>query len=255
MPELVSIITPAYNAEQFLPETIASVLNQTYADWEMIIVNDCSTDRTEQVIQSFQEQDSRIRYLKMPKNSGPAAARDYALQHAKGRFLAFLDSDDLWLPEKLEQQISFMVNNDLGFSYTSYRRMSMDGSKLSRPMDLTGRVTYRSLLKNTQIATLTVMLDTQHTGPIEMAVDYGYDDMILWLSILKRIPYAMALKKDLARYRVVQNSVSSKYFRSASWVWDIYRKHEGISLLPSIWYLANYGFNATKRRLLYPIRD
>jgi len=154
---MVSIITPAYNAERFLPQTIKSVQQQTHSNWEMLIVNDCSTDNTEAVIRSFQEKDNRIKYLKMPTNSGPAAARDAAIKVAKGRFLAFLDSDDLWLPEKLAMQMEFMLDHELGFSYTSYRRMSMDGENLSRPVQLQSRVTYRSYLKNTQIATLTVI--------------------------------------------------------------------------------------------------
>ena len=249
----VSIITPAYNAEHFIPRTIQSVLDQSYQDWEMIIVDDCSTDNTKSVILPYTQNDPRVRYFKMEKNGGPAFAREYALKQVTGRFIAFLDSDDLWLANKLEVQVKFMLENKIGFSYSSYRRMSMDGKKVSNPIKLKARITYRSLLKNTQIATLTVMLDKTITGPIGMAVNYGYDDMILWLSILKKIPYAQGINQDLARYRVVNNSVSSKYLRSANWVWDIYRKHENIALLPSIWYLLNYGYNALKRRMLYQV--
>jgi teichuronic acid biosynthesis glycosyltransferase TuaG len=169
------------------------------------------------------------------------------LDQASGRFVAFLDSDDLWLPQKLERQLPFMQYNKAALSYTSFRRMSEDGQVVGKVRPIPRSLTYDQLLKNTAIATLTAVVDREISGPIAMTNE-GYDDFCLWLSILKRGHVAHGLQEDLARYRVRGGSVSSKPLRSARWVWNIYRNVENLSALRSVWSLAHFGARAWLKR-------
>lgn len=182
---LVSIITPAWNAAAFVGETIASVRAQTMPDWEMFIVDDCSTDKTAQVVEAAASKDPRVRLVRQPRNSGPALARQAGLERASGRFIAFLDSDDLWLPQKLDRQLAFMQQKRAALSYTGFRRISVDGATVGVLKVVPESLTYAQLLKNTAIATLTAVVDRDVSGPIAMANE-PYDDFCLWLSILKR---------------------------------------------------------------------
>jgi len=247
---LVSVITAAYNAEAFIAQAIASVQAQSLADWEMLIADDASGDRTAAIVEAAAAQDPRVRLIRLVQNGGVARARNAALAAARGRFIAFLDSDDLWLPEKLEHQVSFMQARDAAVSYTSFRRIDETGKQVGRLVKVPSRLTYRQLLKNTAIATLTGIVDTAKTGPIRMT-EARRDDYILWLSILKRGFVAHGLREDLARYRVVQGSLSSKPKRSAAWVWDVYRKVEKLNLLHAAWCMAHYGARAVLKRLVF----
>jgi len=247
---LVSVITAAYNAEAFIAQAIASVQAQSLADWEMLIADDASGDRTAAIVEAAAAQDPRVRLIRLVQNGGVARARNAALAAARGRFIAFLDSDDLWLPEKLEHQVSFMQARDAAVSYTSFRRIDETGRQVGRLVKVPSRLTYRQLLKNTAIATLTGMVDTAKTGPIRMT-EARRDDYILWLSILKRGFVAHGLREDLARYRVVQGSLSSKPKRSAAWVWDVYRKVEKLNLLNAAWCMAHYCARAVLKRLVF----
>lgn len=249
-PPLVSVITAAYNAEAFIAETIASVQAQSLADWEMVVADDASSDRTAEIVAAIAAADPRVRLIRLEENGGVARARNAALAAARGRFIAFLDSDDLWLPQKLERQIAFMRGRDAAVSYTAFRRIDENGSRLGRLVAVPPRLTYRQLLKNTAIATLTGMVDTAKTGPIRMT-EARRDDFILWLSILKRGFTAHGLQEDLARYRVVTGSLSSKPKRSAAWVWDVYRKVEKLGLLHAAWCMAHYGTRAVLKRLVF----
>jgi len=247
---LVSVITAAYNAEPFIAETIASVQAQSLADWEMLVADDASSDRTAEIVERFAAQDPRVRLIRLEQNGGVARARNAALTAAKGRYIAFLDSDDLWLPQKLERQVGFMQRHEAAVSYTSFRRIDEEGGSPGRLVKVPARLTYRQLLKNTAIATLTGMVDTAKTGPIRMT-EARRDDYILWLSLLKRGFVAHGLREDLARYRVVRGSLSSKPKRSAAWVWDVYRKIEGLGRLRAAWCMAHYGARAVLKRLVY----
>lgn len=247
---LVSIITPAYNAADLIGETIASVQEQTFDDWEMLIADDASRDETCAVVEGFAAADPRVRLTRQARNGGPAAARNAALAEARGRFICFLDSDDLWLPEKLERQLAFMAERGAAFSYTAFRRISHDGRALGRLIRVPARLDYRQLLKNTAIATLTVMIDREKTGPFRLT-DCGYDDYALWLELLRRGFTAEGLQQDLARYRVVGGSVSSRRGRAIAWVWHIYRRVEGLGPLQSLWCLAHYGARAALKRLRF----
>jgi teichuronic acid biosynthesis glycosyltransferase TuaG len=244
---LISIITPSWNVEGLIGETIASVQAQTFSDWELLIADDCSTDNTAAVIESFAAKDPRVKLIRQPRNGGPALARQAAIEQAQGRFIAFLDSDDLWLPTKLERQIAFAREHRAALSYTGFRRINEDGSVTGRLISVPASLTYDQLLRNTAIATLTAMIDRDISGPIAMKNE-GYDDFCLWLDVLRPGHVAYGLNEDLARYRVRGVSVSSRPLRSAGWVWRIYRNVERLSLLKSAWCFAHWGARAWLKR-------
>lgn len=242
---LVSIITPAYKAEKIIAETIRSVQCQSYPDWEMLIVDDGSTDDTALVVAEFAEKDSRIRLIRQ-KNAGPAMARQAALDNIQGRYIAFLDSDDLWLPQKLEKQLAFMTRNHAAITYTAFRRIQADGSGLGHLIRIPPQLSYRKLLGNTALATSTVVIDRSITGKFKMTKTY-YDDFVLWLEILKRGHIAMGLNEDLMRYRVMGQSVSRNKIKSARMVWQTYRQIEKLSLYVSAVHFARYVLNAWRK--------
>jgi teichuronic acid biosynthesis glycosyltransferase TuaG len=244
---LVSIIMPSWNVERFIEETIHSVQTQTFQDWELLIVDDCSTDRTPQLVEAIAERDPRVKLIRQPKNGGPALARQASIDHAQGRFLAFLDSDDLWLPSKLERQIAFTREKHAALSYTAFRRIDETGSTTGRLIEVPASLDYDHLLKNTAIATLTALVDREIAGEVAMKNE-GYDDFCLWLSILKPGHTAFGLNEDLARYRIRGSSVSSRPARSAKWVWHIYRNVEHLSLPKSAWCFAHWGARAWLKR-------
>jgi teichuronic acid biosynthesis glycosyltransferase TuaG len=244
---LVSIITPSWNVERLIGETIASVQAQTFRDWELLIADDCSTDQTPAIVSHHAEQDPRIRLIRQPRNGGPALARQAAIDHAGGRYLAFLDSDDLWLPSKLERQVAFADAKRAALSYTAFRRIDETNATTGRLIEVPASLSYEQLLKNTSIATLTAMVNRDISGPVAMTNE-GYDDFCLWLSILRRGHIAFGLNEDLARYRVRGSSVSSRPVRSAKWVWRIYRDVEHLSLVKSSWCFAHWGARAWAKR-------
>lgn len=239
-PELVSIITPAFKAARFVDDAIRSAVAQDYPHWEMLIADDCSPDDTVERVEQWAKRESRIRLIQQPKNGGPAAARNAALAGSSGRYAAFLDSDDWWLPRKLSRQLEFMRTNAAAVSFTGFRRISEDGCHTGRLLRVPGRLTYRQLLGNTAIATSTVIVDRSITGPLQMRRVY-YDDFVLWLSLLRRGYVAFGLNEDLMRYRVVGKSVSRNKTKSAREVWKTYRQVEGLGMLRSAWYFARYG--------------
>jgi teichuronic acid biosynthesis glycosyltransferase TuaG len=237
---LVSIITPAYKAAEYVRATIESAQAQDYTNWEMLIVDDRSPDNTCEVIESLSKVDSRVRLFRQTVNVGPAAARNVALSQAKGRYIAFLDSDDLWLPDKLTAQLRFMRERDAALSYTEFRRITQDGSQVGRRNCVPTRLTYNELLCNTAIVTSSVVLDREKTGDLSMP-DAPYDDYALWLRLLRLGHSAHGLQADLVRYRVVVGSVSRSKRVSAMRVWRTYRDIESLGLVRSSWSFANYA--------------
>lgn len=206
MNDLVSIIMPSYNTAKFIPETIESVLKQTYTNWELIIVDDCSTDNTDEVVKPFLT-DKRIKYLKNEKNSGAAVSRNYALREAKGKWIAFLDSDDLWLPEKLEKQIAFMEKNGYKFTYTDYK-IKLNGKWL--PYIFTGPniVNKRKMYDYCYFSTITVMYDRDFVGLIQIAPLKKNNDYAMWLKIIKKAD-CYRFPECLSSYIKHDNSISS----------------------------------------------
>lgn len=244
--DLVSIITPAYRVEKIIKDTIDSVRAQTYKNWEMLIADDCSPDKTATVISNATKIDSRIRLIQCKENGGPASARNAALAEAGGRWIAFLDSDDLWLPEKLEESIRHATKNNSALTFTGFSRISYDGTKTGRYIPVPQVLTYHQLLGNTAIATSTVIIDRSLVGSFSMEKVY-YDDFVCWLEILKKGFKAHGLNKDLMRYRVVAGSVSRNKRRSATEVWKVYRQVENLGLVNSVWHFLRYALNGLKK--------
>lgn len=243
MNNLVSIITPSYNSAKFIENTINSVLKQTYQNWEMIIVDDVSKDNTIDIIKEYVKKDNRIKLVQLTSNSGAAVARNTAIENAKGRFIAFLDSDDLWVAEKLEKQINFMLRNNYSFTYTNYNLIDEDNVKYGKTFKAKKEVTYHDLLKTCSIGCLTVIYDSAKLGKIYMPLIRKRQDYGLWLKILKIIPKAYCLEESLAIYRTHQNSISSNKKNAALYQWKIYREVEKLNILLSVYFFVHYAIN------------
>ncbi|MFO8054280.1 MAG: glycosyltransferase family 2 protein, partial [Bacteroidales bacterium] len=203
---MISVVTPAYNAARFIQETVKSVQRQTYQDWEMLIVEDCSSDDTVQIVRNLAAEDARIRLFALEENVGAAEARNIAFRHANGQYIAFLDSDDLWLPEKLEKQLRFLQENNYAFTYTDYECITEDGSAVLYTVHAPAEIGYRRFLRNTTIGTLTVMIDREKTGDFEMPQIRSSHDIALWLALMRKGHKAFGLQEVLAQYRQVGTS-------------------------------------------------
>ncbi|HHL2037255.1 glycosyltransferase family 2 protein [Clostridium perfringens] len=247
--DLVSIITPVYNAERFLKETIESVINQSYKNWELILVDDCSKDSSEKIIRSYIKLDNRIKYIKLEKNSGAAISRNTAINNSKGKYIAFLDSDDIWKKNKLETQINFMRENNIGFSFSEYDVMTEEGEKIDRIIKVPKKINYNEYLKNTIIGCLTVIIDREICGDFKMVNIRKNQDMATWLQILKKGYKAYGINECLATYRLVQGSISNNKFKAAKSVWKTYREVEKFNIILSGYYFFSYTFNALKKRI------
>jgi len=244
---LVSIITPAYNAEAYIAETIASVLAQTYTNWEMLIVNDCSQDNTAEIVQSYAAKDKRIKLINLKQNSGAAAARNTAIQNAKGRYIAFLDSDDLWKKEKLQKQIEFMQQNGYAFTYTSYEHFKEVKENIQNQVQIPKSLNYKQALKGNKIGCLTVMLDRKQIANIHFTTQ-KHEDYILWLNILKQGITAYGMQESLALYRTGNSkSVSSNKLQSALWTWNVYRNSQRLSVVKSMYYMWFYVVSGLRK--------
>lgn len=241
--DLVSIITPAYNAAEYIAETIESVLAQTYPKWEMLIVNDCSKDNTAEIVQSYASKDNRIKLINLKQNSGAAVARNTAIQNAKGRYIAFLDSDDLWKKEKLQKQLSFMQQSGYAFTFTAYEHFKGVKENIQNLVKVPESLNYKQALKGNQIGCLTVMLDRMQILSIEFSKQ-KHEDYILWLDILKLGITSYGLNKSLALYRIGNSkSISNNKLKSAIWTWKVYKNIQTLSILKSCYYMFFYIMN------------
>ena len=246
---LVSIITPVYNAEEFIAETIDSIQSQTYKNWELILVDDCSKDNSYNIIKKYIEKENRIRYIKLDKNSGAAVSRNVGIENARGRFLAFVDSDDLWEPSKLQKQVEYMLKNKIGFTFTSYRYMKEDGTKTKKIARAPFKISYNGLLKNTIIGCSTVVIDRDIIGDFTMPLVNKGQDTATWLMILRNEEYAYGIDEALVNYRLVGNSLSSNKFKALKRTWNTYRNVEKLGLFKSSYVFCFYVYNAIKKRI------
>lgn len=235
MEDLVSIITPTYNCGKFINETIKSVLNQTYKNWEMIIVDDCSTDDTEKVVLKFD--DERVKYHKLKINSGAAVARTTAMQLAKGSYMAFLDSDDIWTEDKLEKQLNFMKKNNYVFTCTSYEQIDENGNSLSKIINPVKKCSYNRLLLDCPVGNFTVMYDVKKMGKFEVPNIRKRNDDALWLQMLKKEKYIYGFNSILMKYRIRKNSISSNKLKVIKYHWILYREIEHLSILRSLFHI------------------
>jgi teichuronic acid biosynthesis glycosyltransferase TuaG len=241
---LVSIITPLYNSGRFIDATINSVISQSYTNWELIIVDDCSTDNSYQIVKQRAETESKIKLYKLNENSGhPSIVRNYAIEKSKGDFIAFLDSDDLWDELKLEKQVNFMVENNFCFSHTAYRKINSEGVVISKRINVSSKVSYKQLLKHNEIGCLTAMYNAQIVGK-HLFPNIGHEDFAAWLKILKAGYLSHGLNTVLASYRVHSNTVSSNKIKAATYTWHIFRKQEKLSIFSSLYHFSFYIVNA-----------
>ena len=246
---LVSIIMPSYNAARFIGESINSVLLQTYSNWELLIVDDCSKDNSVEVVRKFANIDKRVVLFSLEKNVGAAAARNVAIEHAQGQYIAFLDSDDVWDEYKLEKQLAFMKQYSYVFTFSNYYVMEENGKKNGNFLKGPSSLSYHQYLRNTIIGCLTVIIDRQQTGDFKMPLIKSSHDMALWLLIMKRGFKAYGLKDVLAGYRLVSTSNTAKKWKAAKDVWKVYREIEGLSVLYAAYCFCGYAINAVLKRI------
>ena len=244
---LVSIITPVYNSEKYISTTIDSVITQTYENWELILIDDGSIDKSVEIINSYIKTDNRISLLRNENNSGPAISRNKGIKAAKGSYLTFIDADDIWMPSFLSISLNFVESNNYNFVFSSYKRVDEDLQSLYNDFIVPERVDYNSLLKTCPISCLTAFIKISSTGKyympnIEKRQDYG-----LWLSILKEVGYAYGIKEPLATYRIRKGSVSRNKFKAILYVWRIYRDVEKIGFLKSLYLILCYTYNGYKK--------
>ena len=235
---LVSIITPTYNCAEFIGETIDSVQSQTYISWEMIIVDDCSTDNTKEIVEKYSKNDKRIKYYCMISQSGAAKARTRAMQLAQGEYIAFLDSDDLWISDKLEKQLTFMKQHDVAFTCTAYEQIDEEAKLLNRIVKTVPKVNYNRVLLDCPIGNSTVMYSVKKMGKFEVPNIRKRNDDALWLQMLKKEEYIYGMRNVLMRYRIRQNSISSNKLKLIKYHWILYRDIEHLSILRSIFHIA-----------------
>ena len=244
---LVSIITPLYNSEKFIAETIVSVLAQTYTNWEMLIVNDCSKDNGASIVEKYSKKDKRIKLFNNKKNMGVSFTRNKAINLSQGKYIAFLDSDDLWHKEKLKKQIKMMEEKNISLSYTAYTKMNEDGS-LRGKIEVPEKINYKKLLKGNIMGCLTVIArkDILKDSYFRQTKQ---EDYILWLELLKKVEFSYGIQESLAFYRVLENSRSSNKIDLVNFNWRIYREIEKLSFMESVCYFVIYLVRGIRRYL------
>ena len=237
----VSIIMPVYNSEKYIVDSIESVLKQTYSNWELLLVDDGSSDGSLEIIKKYAKVDQRIVVLQHDNNKGLPTARNTGIEKATGKYLAFLDSDDLWAEEKLEMQTSFMIKNDYGMTFTTYQRMDENGVVNGKVRVAIPKADYKTILWKHPMGILTVMIDMEKTGKPIFENWKKCEDYSLWLKLIKLTKYAFGLDELLAYYRVRNSSLSSNKLALVKYHWRIYRRQEKINVFKSTILIINTG--------------
>lgn len=244
VPEIVvSVITPSFNSARFLGQTIESVIAQSFTNWEMIIVDDGSTDDSEAVAKRYADADPRIVPVSLGRNAGAAVARNAAIEMARGRYIAFLDSDDVWTPDKLEKQIAFMREHGCALSYAYYGKIDEAGQSSGKVMRSPDKVTYRDMLAKCHIGCLTAVYDRGQLGRVTMPLIRKRQDWALWLKILKDTPYALGMREVLGSHRVRRGSISSNKIEMVKYHWMVFREIEKLNLFSASYYLLRNIYN------------
>lgn len=249
---LITIITPLYNASSYIEATYKSVVSQTIADFEWIIVNDCSTDNSLELLTDFSKNDNRIKVITQEKNQGPIAARNRAMDEAKGRYIAFIDADDIWLPAKLELQINSMNESGSVLSYTAFKKINKDGSlKNNKLIKVPEKLSFKQLLQSNSIVASSAVYDTDITGSIRQNINapLGKDDMDFFLNILKKNGKAIGVNKELVHLRVFRESITGNKMKSATNHWYFYRTYLKLSLMESLWNFIVYSIKGLTKYL------
>jgi len=248
----ISIITPSYNSSSYIEETIKSVVYQTYKNWELIIVDDSSIDNTVNIVNKYVAVDKRVKLIQNSKNYGAAFSRNIGLKESKYDYIAFLDSDDLWLEDKLKNQISFMKENNISFCFTGYEIINSIGKSLGKTVDTkqTGSFSYNDMLKKkATLGCSTVMINKKHfDGLLKIPSLRTGQDYAFWLKLLKKPKIrAYVLPKVLTQYRITPNSISRNKFKKVRRQWQIYRQIENLNFFESVYFFSFYAFRAVFR--------
>lgn len=246
----VSIIIPVYNAERYLQKTLNSIYAQTYQNLQIVLVDDCSKDNSEEIIRENMSKCSEITYYRQITNLGAGNARNKALEIATGQYVAFLDSDDLWKTEKIEKQLRLMRNERTPFSYTAIEMIDRDGNLIKKKRKILTKCDYNILLKNTMIATSSVVIDRNALGDFRMSTRRGGQDYATWLRLLKGGAVARGIDESLVQYRVTDDSLSSNKFKSIQQVWNIQTQDEHINVFKATINVCGFILNALKKYLL-----
>lgn len=239
---LVSVIMPTYNCGRFIEETIASIQAQSYENWEIVIMDDCSTDNTRELVENMMARDGRIKYHCLSENSGAAVARTEAMKLADGEYMAFCDSDDLWMPDKLEKQLKFMQDNGYAFSCTAYEQIDEDSVSLGRVIKTVEKTNYNRLLLDCPVGNSSVMYHVEKMGKFEVPNIRKRNDDALWLQMLKKEKYIWGMPEVLMRYRIRKNSISSNKLSVVKYHWILYRDIEHLSVLRAVFHIGFWCF-------------
>lgn len=238
---IVSIITATFNSQRFVKETINSILAQTFTNWELIITDDESTDSTLDILESYSSKDKRIKIYRLKTNSGAGVARNNSIKHSQGRYIAFCDSDDQWMSDKLQKQIDFMTLHDCALTYSSYKLIDENGNDIGK-VHAKERLDYKKMLRNNYIGCLTAMYDTDKVGKVYMPIIRKRQDWGLWLKILKKDRIALGIIDTLAIYRVRSSSLSNKKRSLIKYNFNIYRKVEKFSIIKSSFLIIQFTY-------------
>jgi glycosyltransferase involved in cell wall biosynthesis len=239
---LVSIVIPTFNSEKFIAETIESIQTQTFTNWEVVVVDDGSSDKTVSILSKIAQLDKRIHFFQLEKNSGAGIARNLALSKANGRYIAFLDSDDLWKPTKLEKQIKFMTKNNLPFTFSFYDCIDEEGKPLNKRVEAPRNLSYNQLFYCNYVGNLTGIYDVNYFGKIPISPIRKRQDWILWLTILKKIKTAQPTPESLAFYRVRQNSISASKLDLLKHNFNVYKTFHGFNMVVSLVCMIGFLF-------------
>lgn len=248
MEPLVSIITPCYNSAGFIKHTINSVIDQSYKNWELIVIDDQSKDDTCKIVEEFVKQDERIKLIPLEKNGGVSNARNTGMAIAKGKYLAFLDSDDIWLKDKLMRQVVYMEEKSLPMSFCAYNRINEEGEIISKLIEVPHSVNYKQLLSHNVIIFSTSLTLASAIGDLKFK-KAGHEDWIFWLDLFKKCEQGYGINEPLALYRIRNNSVSSNKLKVIGFTWKILRESEKLGLLESIYHFTKYAFATVLKRL------
>jgi teichuronic acid biosynthesis glycosyltransferase TuaG len=242
MNDLVSIITPTFNSAKYITETIQSVQKQTHQNWEMIIIDDCSSDNTDDIIKDFILKDKRIHFYQLTSNSGPAVARNKGIENIRGKYMTFLDADDIWFEDFIENSIKIIQKTGIHFVFSSYKRSDEELNFIYSDFIVPQKVTYSDILKSNSISCLTAFIDIETLGRKSMPLIRKRQDMGLWLQYLKEIPFAFGIKETKAIYRIRENSLSRKKSNLLKYQWLFYREVEELNVFRSIYYMLHWMY-------------
>lgn len=245
---LVTIITPCYNSADFIKHTINSVLGQSYQNWELLVIDDKSKDDTCKIIEEFAQQHNNIRLIKLEQNGGVSNARNIGLEQAKGKYIAFLDSDDIWQEDKLARQVAYMEEKSLPMTFCAYNRIDEEGKIISRKIEVPLSVNYRQLLSHNVIIFSTSLTLRSVIGSTRFK-KAGHEDWIFWLDIFRKPFNGYGINEPLVLYRIRKGSVSSNKLKVIGFTWKILRENEKLGLLESIYLFTKYAFATVWKRL------